>query len=223
MQCCSARVATKSAVIGLQSIWSFPRMPVQPLCSSVCTLPPWPQVTMPPRTKRAPAWSNGELLDLISVWGEEAVQSQLCSSHRNYDTYGLISRVMLERGHDQDAVQCSVKVKELWNAYCKAREGDRRSGAAPMTCCFYKELDAILGGDPTANPTTTMDTSERGRGRGGWEGERKLRVRVLWWGETPWSPRRHAARSSSQARRKVASRSSQYLVKDKQRSGLPCP
>ncbi|XP_050815676.1 zinc finger and SCAN domain-containing protein 29-like [Gopherus flavomarginatus] len=121
---------------------------------------------MPPRAKRAPAWSNGELMDLISVWGEEAVQSQLRSSHRNYDTYGQISRAMLERGHERDAVQCRVKVKELRSAYCKAREGNCRSGAAPTTCRFYKQLDAILGGDPTANPTTMMDTSERGEGVG---------------------------------------------------------
>ncbi|XP_050802613.1 uncharacterized protein LOC127047822 [Gopherus flavomarginatus] len=31
-----------------------------------------------------------------------------------------------------------------------------------MTCCFYKELDAILGCDPTANPRITMESSEQG-------------------------------------------------------------
>ncbi|XP_074799540.1 uncharacterized protein LOC141981807 [Natator depressus] len=69
---------------------------------------------------------------------------------------------MMERGHDQHALQCRVKVKELWNAYHKACEANRRSGAAPATCCFYKELDTILGGDPTSTPSTTMDTSEHG-------------------------------------------------------------
>ncbi|KAG6929147.1 hypothetical protein G0U57_006231, partial [Chelydra serpentina] len=63
----------------------------------------------------------------------EAVQSQLCSSRR---------------GHDRDTLQCRVKVKELQNAYHKAREANRHSGAAPMSCRFYKELDVILGGDP---------------------------------------------------------------------------
>ncbi|XP_074828312.1 uncharacterized protein LOC141999075 [Natator depressus] len=67
---------------------------------------------------------------------------------------------MMERGHDRDAQQCKVKVKELWNAYCKAREANHCSGAAPTTCRFYKELDAILGGDPTSTPSTTMDTSQ---------------------------------------------------------------
>ncbi|XP_030405237.1 zinc finger and SCAN domain-containing protein 29-like [Gopherus evgoodei] len=66
---------------------------------------------------------------------------------------------MIESGHDQ-AMQCRVKVKELRNIYHKARKANCRSGAAPMTCCFYEELDAILGGDHTSTPRTTMDTSE---------------------------------------------------------------
>ncbi|EMP31208.1 hypothetical protein UY3_11630 [Chelonia mydas] len=114
---------------------------------------------MPPRARRAPVWSNGEVLDLISVWGEEAVQSQLRSICRNYYAFGQISRDMMERGHDWDALQCQVKVKELWNAYHKARKANRRSSAAPATWHFYKELDAILGADPTSMPST-MDTSE---------------------------------------------------------------
>ncbi|XP_073213544.1 myb/SANT-like DNA-binding domain-containing protein 7 [Lepidochelys kempii] len=115
---------------------------------------------MPPCTRRSPVWSNDEVLDLINVWREEAVQSQLRSSHRNYDTFGQISRDMMERGHGRDALKCRVKVKELWNAYRKAREANRCSGAAPATCCFYEEVDAILGGDPISTPRTTMDTSE---------------------------------------------------------------
>ncbi|EMP24465.1 Zinc finger and SCAN domain-containing protein 29 [Chelonia mydas] len=111
---------------------------------------------MPSCARRSPVWSNGEVLDLISVWGEEAVQSQLRSSRRNYDTFGQISRAMLERGHERDTLQCRVQVKELRNAYHKAREANSCSGAAPATCRFYKELDAILGGDPTS----MLDTSE---------------------------------------------------------------
>ncbi|XP_050801391.1 zinc finger and SCAN domain-containing protein 20-like [Gopherus flavomarginatus] len=117
---------------------------------------------MPPRTKRAPAWTNAELQDLISVWGEEAVQAQLRSRRRNYDTYGQISQSLMRRGHERDALQCRVKIKELRSAYCKAREGNHRSGAAPTTCRFYQELDAILGCDPTANPRSTMESSEQG-------------------------------------------------------------
>ncbi|XP_077682693.1 uncharacterized protein LOC144270227 [Eretmochelys imbricata] len=100
------------------------------------------------------------MLDLISCCGEEAVQCQLHPSHRNYDTFGQISKDMMERGHDRYALQCRVKVKELRNAYRKAREANSHSGAALATCHFYKELDVILGGDPTSTLSYTMDTSE---------------------------------------------------------------
>ncbi|EMP37498.1 hypothetical protein UY3_05311 [Chelonia mydas] len=93
------------------------------------------------------------------IWEEKTVQSQLRSGHRNYDTYGQISRCMTERGHDWNTVQCRVKVKELRNVYYKAREANCRSGAAPTSCQVYKELDMILGGDPTYTAKTTVDTS----------------------------------------------------------------
>nr|XP_048695034.1 uncharacterized protein LOC125631810 [Caretta caretta] len=111
-------------------------------------------------SKQSPVWSNGEVLDLISVCGEKVVQSQLNSSHRNYNIFRQISRDMMERDHDWDALQCRVQVKEVRNVFCKAREANSHSSAAPTTCRFYKELDVTLGGDLTSTPSTTMDTSE---------------------------------------------------------------
>ncbi|XP_074919577.1 zinc finger and SCAN domain-containing protein 20-like [Chelonoidis abingdonii] len=140
---------------------------------------------MPPRPKRAPAWSTCDLQDLISVWGEEAVQSQLRSSSRNYDIYSQISKSMPQRDHERDVLQCRVKVKELRSAYCKARKRNCRSGAAPTTCRFYKELDAILGCDPTANPRTTMDSSELGEEGEGVEETESEATEVV--GDTPES------------------------------------
>ncbi|XP_073214263.1 uncharacterized protein [Lepidochelys kempii] len=115
---------------------------------------------MPPRARRSPVWSNGKVLDLISDWGEKAVQSQLCSSCRNYNTFAQISRDLIERGHDKGALQCRIKVKELQNADRKVHEASSHSGAAPTTCHFYKELDAIVGADSTSTLRTTMDTSK---------------------------------------------------------------
>ncbi|XP_053903800.1 uncharacterized protein LOC128848068 [Malaclemys terrapin pileata] len=54
------------------------------------------------------------------------------------------------------------------------------SDAPPTTCRFYKELDAILGVNPTSTPSTTMDTSE--------PLGRKTGVMVVdWIGDTPES------------------------------------
>ncbi|XP_053884098.1 uncharacterized protein LOC128837171 isoform X1 [Malaclemys terrapin pileata] len=73
---------------------------------------------------------------------------------------------MMERGHDRDTLQCRIKVKELQSAYCKAHDANGRLDAPPTTCRFYKELDAILGVNPTSTPSTTIDTSEPVWGRG---------------------------------------------------------
>ncbi|EMP26834.1 hypothetical protein UY3_16083 [Chelonia mydas] len=63
--------------------------------------------------KRAPAWTEWEVRDLIAVWGEESMLSELRSSFRNAKTFVKISQGMKDRGHNRDPKQCRVKVKEL--------------------------------------------------------------------------------------------------------------
>ncbi|EMP39608.1 hypothetical protein UY3_03204 [Chelonia mydas] len=57
-------------------------------------------------------------------------------------------------------LQCRAKIKELKQAYHKVREANCCSGAVSKTCRFYKELDAILGGDPTSTAKSPVDISE---------------------------------------------------------------
>uniref|UniRef100_A0A674IAD6 C2H2-type domain-containing protein n=1 Tax=Terrapene triunguis TaxID=2587831 RepID=A0A674IAD6_9SAUR len=135
-------------------------------------------------------------LPVCSAQRGEAVQSQLRSSRRNYDTFGKVSKDMMERGHDRDALQCRIKVKELRSAYRKARDANGLLGAPPATCRFYKEPDAILGVNPTSTPSTTMDTSELVWGGRKKRRRRKMRVMVVGRMETPRNPWSHAARMS---------------------------
>ncbi|XP_074984951.1 zinc finger and SCAN domain-containing protein 32-like [Caretta caretta] len=107
--------------------------------------------------KRAPAWTEREVRDLNSVWGEESVLSELRSSFRNAKTFVKISQVMKDRGHNRDPNQCRVKLKELRQAYQKTREANGRSGSEPQTCRFYDELHAILGGSATTTPAVLFD------------------------------------------------------------------
>ncbi|EMP27181.1 hypothetical protein UY3_15780 [Chelonia mydas] len=75
--------------------------------------------------KRAPAWTEREVRDLIAVWGEESVLSELRSSFRNAKTFVKISKGMKDRGHNRDPKQCHVKLKELRQAYLSMdRMGD---------------------------------------------------------------------------------------------------
>ncbi|XP_034640877.1 zinc finger and SCAN domain-containing protein 29-like [Trachemys scripta elegans] len=110
-----------------------------------------------PCDKRSPAWNNVDLLDLLSIWREEVMQSQLCFCHKNFNTYRQISQNLCQKGYDWDTLQCRVKLKALRHAYQKTREANRCSSAAPQTCHFYMELDATLSGDPTSK--SPMDTS----------------------------------------------------------------
>ncbi|EMP34421.1 hypothetical protein UY3_08420 [Chelonia mydas] len=50
-------------------------------------------------SKRSSSWTTVELLHLLRIWGEEAVQSQLRLSCRNFDTYGQISQGLGKKGH----------------------------------------------------------------------------------------------------------------------------
>ncbi|XP_077692624.1 uncharacterized protein LOC144276434 isoform X1 [Eretmochelys imbricata] len=108
--------------------------------------------------KRASAWTEREVRDLIAVWGEESMLSELHSSFQNAKTFVKISQGMKDRGHNRDPKQCHMKLKELRQAYQKTREENGCSGSEPKTCCFYDELHAILGGSATTTPAMLSDS-----------------------------------------------------------------
>ncbi|XP_065413503.1 myb/SANT-like DNA-binding domain-containing protein 2 [Chrysemys picta bellii] len=108
--------------------------------------------------KRAPAWTEREVRDLLAIWGDESVLAELSSSKRNGKILEKVSKAMKDRGHNRDAQQCRVKIKELRQAYHKAREANGRSGAQPQTCRFYTELHAMLGGAATTTPPVCYDS-----------------------------------------------------------------
>ena len=110
--------------------------------------------------KRSPAWTDREVLDLIAVWGDESVLSELRSKKRNAKTYEKVSKAMRDRGYSRDTTQCRVKVKELRQGYQKLRAANGRSGAQPQTCRFYEALHAILGGSATTAPPVCVDSED---------------------------------------------------------------
>ncbi|EMP25381.1 hypothetical protein UY3_17572 [Chelonia mydas] len=87
------------------------------------------------KRKRASAWTEWEVRDLIAVWGKESVLSELRSSFRNAKTFVKISQGMKDKGHNRDPKQCHVKLKELRQAYQKTREANGHSGVE-----WYLEL-----------------------------------------------------------------------------------
>nr|XP_048693770.1 zinc finger and SCAN domain-containing protein 32-like [Caretta caretta] len=108
--------------------------------------------------KRAPAWTEREVLDRIAVWGEESMQAELCSKRQNANIFAKISKGIMDRGYNRDTQQCHRKVKELRQAYQKTKDANSCSGSESHTCCFYDELNAIPGGAPITSQLLSMDT-----------------------------------------------------------------
>ncbi|EMP32768.1 Zinc finger and SCAN domain-containing protein 20 [Chelonia mydas] len=111
-------------------------------------------------TQCSPAWSRQEVLDLLDLWEEEAMDAPLWNMCRNMDIYEQIAQRIRAMGSDRNQQQCHIKVKELLQGDHKAREANRKYGAAPQTYCFYNELHAICDGDPPNTLQTIVDNSE---------------------------------------------------------------
>ncbi|EMP24951.1 Zinc finger and SCAN domain-containing protein 29 [Chelonia mydas] len=126
--------------------------------------PPSQETTQSQIRRSAPAWSKREVLDHIACWGDESVMAELHSKKRNANTYAKVSRAMMERGYSRDTEQCRTKIKDLRQAYQKAREANGCSGSQPQTCRFYHELHTIMGGDATTTPPLSVDTCKGGGG-----------------------------------------------------------
>ncbi|EMP32941.1 Zinc finger and SCAN domain-containing protein 29 [Chelonia mydas] len=110
--------------------------------------------------RRAPAWTEREVRDLIAVWRDESVLSELRSKRQNAKTFQKISEAMRDRDYSRDATQHSMKLKELRQAYQKTKESNGRSGTEPQTCRFYTELHAILGGAVTTTSPLSVDSDD---------------------------------------------------------------
>ncbi|XP_065446035.1 uncharacterized protein LOC135982591 [Chrysemys picta bellii] len=109
--------------------------------------------------KRAPAWTDREVLDLIAVWGDESVLSELRLKKWNAKIYEKISKAMTERGYSRDAMQCRVKIKELRQGYQKTRvKWTLRIPAPDMPflrgTAFYSKCAA------TTTPPLTVDSED---------------------------------------------------------------
>lgn len=62
-------------------------------------------------------WSDGEILALIEIWGEEDVQRALRGSVHNGYVYAEISERMQDLGFSKTSEQCRWKVKSLRNNF----------------------------------------------------------------------------------------------------------
>lgn len=82
-------------------------------------------------------WSDGEILALIEIWGEEDVQRALRGSVHNGYVYAEISERMQDLGFSKTSEQCRWKVKSLRNNFRQCYDKKkcvRTVGRRPIVC-----------------------------------------------------------------------------------------
>ena len=67
----------------------------------------------------AGSWNTEETRTLISIWGEESIQSKLDKAHRNRDVFERIARKMSDVGYEKSWQQCRTKIKNLTQKHRK--------------------------------------------------------------------------------------------------------
>ncbi|XP_062984559.1 uncharacterized protein LOC134400197 [Elgaria multicarinata webbii] len=101
---------------------------------------------------RGPTWRHYEILDLLNIWGEQRIQEQLRTKHRNLNSFEYIAMEMGKKGHSRTAQECRSKTKSLRFEYRKVYNHNNRSGKKFATCPYYDELHSILREDATIRP-----------------------------------------------------------------------
>uniref|UniRef100_A0A3P9CCL3 Myb/SANT-like DNA-binding domain-containing protein n=1 Tax=Maylandia zebra TaxID=106582 RepID=A0A3P9CCL3_9CICH len=104
-------------------------------------------------------WTETEVAELISIWGDNSIQAKLEGSYRNRAVFECIAKEMIGRGHRRTWLQCQRKVKSLRAKFKEAKDINKRSGRGRVTCPFYDELDRILGDKPSCQPIELIDSS----------------------------------------------------------------
>lgn len=67
----------------------------------------------------AASWTTEEIRALVSVWGQESIQSELEGVQRNRTIYQRIARELKDQGYDKTWKQCRTKIKNLTQKYRK--------------------------------------------------------------------------------------------------------
>ncbi|KAH0622178.1 hypothetical protein JD844_024261 [Phrynosoma platyrhinos] len=101
---------------------------------------------------RGITWTHTEILELISLWGEERIQRELNANHRNHNIYAKISGKLMEKEISRSVKEIRNKCKTLKSEYNKVNNHNKISGNAPATCPFFAEMDRFLHTDRSVFP-----------------------------------------------------------------------
>ncbi|KAM9190586.1 1-aminocyclopropane-1-carboxylate synthase-like protein 1 isoform 1-T1 [Mergus octosetaceus] len=97
--------------------------------------------------ERGSNWSDPEVVELLQLWADEAVQVELESCLRNQHVFNRIAEVLREKGIHRTGDQCREKIKKMKLEYRRLKDNAKapRGGRGWK---FYDVMDRVLNSRP---------------------------------------------------------------------------
>ena len=109
----------------------------------------------------AVAWNRDEVLKLIELWGDGAIQAQLEGCKRNQEIYDKIAADLREAGFERTGKQCRDKIKKLKGEYRKIKDKRNKTGEGRFPeWDYFDPMDEILGHRPATQPPIVVNSLE---------------------------------------------------------------
>ena len=102
-----------------------------------------------------------ETRQLIEIWGEADIQSQLEGCHRNREVFQRIARKLSEAGFERAYEQCRKKLKKLRKEYRKIKDKLKETGQGrtkKVEWPFFEMMYSIMGHKPATVPACVVDS-----------------------------------------------------------------
>ncbi|KAI4876670.1 hypothetical protein NFI96_027136 [Prochilodus magdalenae] len=97
--------------------------------------------------ERGSNWSEPEVVELLQLWSDEAIQAELESCLRNQHVFKRIATALHSRGVYRTSDQCREKIKKLKLEYRRIRE-NQKTVRGGRTWKYYEVMDRVLNGRP---------------------------------------------------------------------------
>nr|BBA49219.1 zinc finger and SCAN domain-containing protein 29-like [Oryzias latipes] len=104
-------------------------------------------------------WSDDEVKCLLSLWGDETMQTELQDHYHNKFLFEDISTNMGRQGFKRSWLDCRQKIKNLKYKYRSVKDHNNKSGNSCETFLFYDKMEGILGDRPSFRPPELLDTT----------------------------------------------------------------
>lgn len=115
--------------------------------------------------ERGSNWSEPEVVELLQLWSDEAVQLELESCLRNQHVFNRIAVALHDRGIYRTADQCREKIKKLKLDYRRMKENHQTPRGARARR-FYDVIDRVLSNRPFASSSSSSYSTMWGNAAG---------------------------------------------------------